>query len=116
MAFTCVVLPALQIIKKSATASGILRRSRDTISIPFFSWIAWIMALKIFEFFVNLPAPERLRVANMVNCSNNQCVFNELILYEADRLAGGLFNIIFSLKVYLSKIVIFCHIPPITDA
>jgi len=45
------------------------------ISSPFFSCIAFMMALKIFEFFVNLTTLLRLRVANIESCSNNQYVF-----------------------------------------
>jgi hypothetical protein len=70
-----VVLAASQIIKKSATASGILRKSREMISSPFFSCIAFMMALKIFEFLVNLAALLRLRVASIESCSNNQYFF-----------------------------------------
>ena len=56
MAFTWVVLVASQITKKSATASGILRRSSEIIFSPFFSWIACMIPLKIFEFRVSRPA------------------------------------------------------------
>ena len=47
------LLLASQIIKKSATASFIFLRSREIIFSPFFSWIAAIMVLMIFEFLVN---------------------------------------------------------------
>ena len=78
MALTCVLLPASQMMKKSATASGILRRSSEMIFSPFFSWIAFIMDLNNLEFLVNLPAPERLRrVVKIDNCSNNQNIFCE---------------------------------------
>ena len=75
MAFTWVVLPASHIMKKSDTASGIFRKSREMIFSAFFSCIALIIVLKIFEFRVNLTTLLRFRVANIDSCSNNQKCF-----------------------------------------
>jgi BirA family transcriptional regulator, biotin operon repressor / biotin---[acetyl-CoA-carboxylase] ligase len=54
IARTCVVLVASHITKKSATASGIFLRSKETMLSPFLSCIALIMLLKILEFLVSL--------------------------------------------------------------
>jgi hypothetical protein len=75
MALTCTVLLASQITKKSATASGTLRKSSDKIFSPFFSCIAWMTALKSLEFLFNRVTLLRLRLfANLESCSNNQFV------------------------------------------
>jgi BirA family biotin operon repressor/biotin-[acetyl-CoA-carboxylase] ligase len=92
MALTCVVLPASQTIKKSATASGILRRSRDMIFSPFFSCIAWIMALIIFEFFANRTDLLGFRLTSIDNCSNNQNILNDELRKCCFQLSQGLLH------------------------
>jgi BirA family transcriptional regulator, biotin operon repressor / biotin---[acetyl-CoA-carboxylase] ligase len=44
---------------------------------PFFSWIACIMALMIFEFFANRAFLFGFRLTNIDNCSNNQIILND---------------------------------------
>jgi BirA family transcriptional regulator, biotin operon repressor / biotin---[acetyl-CoA-carboxylase] ligase len=82
MAFTCVLLPAEHMIKKSDTASGIFLKSSEIILSPFFSWMAWMIVLKILEFFVNRATRWSLRVAKRVSCSNNQYVLVNNKVYK----------------------------------
>jgi BirA family biotin operon repressor/biotin-[acetyl-CoA-carboxylase] ligase len=72
MAFTCVVLVASQMIKKSATDSGIFLRSRETIFSAFLAWMAFMMVLKSLEFLVRLEAVLLGRAAKTDNGANNQ--------------------------------------------
>jgi hypothetical protein len=66
-----VVDEAWQIMKKSATASGILRKSRLTICSPFLSFIDAIIALKNFELRV-MRVTLFGRVSKTDNCDNNK--------------------------------------------
>src|SRR5688572_8454055 len=86
MALTCVGFPASQMIKKSATASFIFRRSSDTMCSPFFSCIAAIMVLMIFEFFVNRAALFFLREVNNANCSKYERIMFLVCVAGAGRL------------------------------
>lgn len=54
MAFSCVLLLAWQMMKKSATASGIFLKSRLMIFSPFFSDMALTITLKILLFLLSL--------------------------------------------------------------
>ena len=77
MALTWVVLFASQITKKSATASGIFRKSRAIMFSPFFSRIAFIIDLKIFELRLSFTTLVFLRSAKTDKGANNQPIYSE---------------------------------------